>query len=139
MKTKALIYKAGASVSNCIWASSKITLTNAQERHRRSNKMVPVGMRKQALKDKALPTFQEMASQRIVVLDAAISALDSRADANPKKLKKRDKHLAEKADLERQISQPAQEHHGNSSSEAAHDSLAMYVNSFLANHSSSYC
>ncbi|KAL5351596.1 hypothetical protein ACLOAV_003456 [Pseudogymnoascus australis] len=87
--------------------------------------MVPVGMRKQALKDKALPTFQEMASQRIVVLDAAISALDSRADANPKKLKKLDKHLAEKADLERQISQPAQEHHGNSSSEAAYDSLAI--------------
>ncbi|OBT65954.1 hypothetical protein VE03_03207 [Pseudogymnoascus sp. 23342-1-I1] len=87
--------------------------------------MVPVGMRKQALKDKALPTFQQMASQRIAVLDAAISALDSREDANSKKLKKRDKHLAEKADLERQLSQTAQGQHESPSSEAAHDSLAI--------------
>lgn len=139
MNTKALIYKVGASVSKCILASSKITLTNAQQRHSRSHKMIPVGMRKQALKDKALPTFQEMASQRIVVLDAAISALDSRADTNPKKLKKRDKHLAEKADLERQLNQPAQGQQGNSSSEAGHASLVMYVNSFRSNLFSSYC
>ncbi|OBT57958.1 hypothetical protein VE04_00949 [Pseudogymnoascus sp. 24MN13] len=66
--------------------------------------MIPVGMRKQA--HKALPTFQEMASQRIAVLDAAIAALNSREDTNSKKLKKLAQHLAEKADLEMQLSQP---------------------------------
>lgn len=136
MNTKAVINKAGTSIWNCIWASSKITLTNAQRRHRRSNKMIPVGMRKQA--HKSLPTFQEMASQRIAVLDAAIAALDSREDANSKKLKKRDQHLAEKADLEKQLSQPAQGQHGSSSSEAARGTLVMYVNSLPANLSSSY-
>ncbi|OBT78558.1 hypothetical protein VF21_00965 [Pseudogymnoascus sp. 05NY08] len=76
--------------------------------------MIPVGMRKQA--HKALPTFQEMASQRIAVLDAAIAALNSREDANSKKLKKLGQHLAEKADLEMQLSQPP-------GSEAARGSL----------------
>lgn len=127
MNTKALIYKASASASawNSIWASSTITLTNAQRRHRRSTQMIPVGMRKQAYK--ALPTFQEMASQRIAVLDAAIAAVDSREDANPKKLKKRAQHLAEKADLERQLSQPAQGQHGVPNSGAARGTLVMYV------------
>ncbi|KFY21399.1 hypothetical protein V493_07446 [Pseudogymnoascus sp. VKM F-4281 (FW-2241)] len=83
--------------------------------------MIPVGMRKQA--QKAPPTFQEMASQRISVLDVAIAALDSREDANKKKLKKRDQHLAEKADLERQLGQLAQGQYGNSNSESACDSL----------------
>ncbi|ELR10405.1 hypothetical protein VC83_00494 [Pseudogymnoascus destructans] len=115
MNTKALIYRAASTpVWNCIEASSKITLTSAHRRHSRYTKMIPVGMRKQA--HKALPTFQEMASQRIAVLDAAIAALNSREDANSKKLKKLAQHLAEKADLEKQLSQPP-------SSEATRGSL----------------
>jgi hypothetical protein len=129
MNTKALVYKAETSVWNCIRASSKIALTSAQQQHRRFTKMIPVGMRKQA--HKALPTFQEMASQRIAVLDAAIAALNSREDANSKKLKKLAQHLAEKADLEQQLSQPL-------SNEAAPGSLIMYVNNWPANLSPSY-
>lgn len=85
--------------------------------------MIPVGMRKQALK--APPTFKDMALQRIAILDAAIAAVDSREDANPKKLKRRAQHLAEKADLERQINQPTQEQQRSSSNEAIQDSLVM--------------
>jgi hypothetical protein len=117
MSTKPLIYKAGTFVRNYIRASpSKITLTKA---HCPSSKMIPVGMRKQALR--APPTFQVMAAQRIAVLDAAIAAIDLREDANSKKLKKRAQHLAEKADLERQLGQPDQAQLGGSSS------AAMYV------------
>jgi hypothetical protein len=79
--------------------------------------------------NKPLPTFQEMALQRIAILDNAISDLDSREDANPKKLKKRDQHLAEKADLEKQLSQLAQGQNGMPSSEAVGESLVMYVKS----------
>lgn len=130
MNTKALLYRAAAiPVWNCIKASSKITLTSAQRRHSRYTKMIPVGMRKQA--HKALPTFQEMASQRIAVLDAAIAALNSREGANSKKLKRLAQHLAEKADLEMQLSQPP-------STEATRGPLIMYVNSWPTSLFSSY-
>jgi hypothetical protein len=84
--------------------------------------MIPTGPRKANQ-----PTFQEMALQRIAVLDGAISALDSREDANSKKLRKHDQHLAEKADLEKQLSRLAQGQHEMPSSEVVGDSLVMYV------------
>jgi hypothetical protein len=71
-----------------------------------------------------------MAAQRIAVLDAAIAAIDLREDANSKKLKKRAQHLAEKADLERQLGQPDQAQLRGPSN------AAMYVNSRLADRSS---
>ncbi|KFY33527.1 hypothetical protein V494_07540 [Pseudogymnoascus sp. VKM F-4513 (FW-928)] len=123
MNTKALFYKASPFVRNYTWVTSNITLTNAQRRHRRSTKMIPVGMRKQAYKTQ--PTFQEMASQRISVLNAAIAAIDSRGDVNAKKLRKLAQHHAEKADLEKQLSQSAPGQHGGPSSEAARDSLVI--------------
>ncbi|KFY32717.1 hypothetical protein V495_08807 [Pseudogymnoascus sp. VKM F-4514 (FW-929)] len=66
-----------------------------------------------------------MAAQRIAVLDAAIAAIDLREDANSKKLKKRAQHLAEKADLERQLGQPDQAQLGGSSSAAIHDEASI--------------
>jgi hypothetical protein len=55
------------------------------------------------------PTFTEMANQRIRVLEDAISALNSRTEGRPKTpmglVKRRDKHLAEMAELKKKLAQ----------------------------------
>jgi len=77
--------------------------------------MIPIDLdvkEPQAKAPKSRPIFTEMAAQRIAVLEDAISTLNSRTEGTPKKLlglvKRRDKHLAEIAELKAKLARSSQ-------------------------------
>lgn len=120
MRSKRLLYIISTSAQTHIRSSPKPYFTiNTQ-----LSSMFSAGLRRK--NGQPQPTFQEMAVQRIAVLDKAVAAIDSRVGENPKKLRKRDQHLAEKAELERQLGEGQD---GMPNSEADGNSLVMYVKS----------
>jgi hypothetical protein len=78
--------------------------------------MIPIdldGKGPQTEAPKSRPIFTEMAAQRIAVLENAVSTLNSRTEGTPKKLlgfaKRRDKHLAEIAELKAKLARSSQD------------------------------
>lgn len=130
MNTRVLSSTGCGNLGTYIYISSKLYFTTSAPLFRNQSsvaRMNPAGSRKRT--PSSQPTFLKMASQRIAVLEEAIAAIDSRTDANSKKLKKRNQHLAEKAELERQLSQPAQDRDGIPGGGDLQNTLSMHVDS----------
>lgn len=116
MNTSLLPFGGRSRLAIYIKTSSQIYFhTSTQIPHNPKPKMIPAapdGKGSQAKAPKPRPTFTEMAAQRIAVLEDAISILNSRKEGTPKKLlglvKRRDKHLAEIAELKEKLASSSQ-------------------------------